>query len=140
MDDYLKLKTTLIGHCVAQIRLIFLVAPPKRAQPLRSWNMFLVYVERFDIVPQATSLRPGSSRSAIAPDPVTQMYLLKRAIRSDGRRFGDIVPLSQLRGPVQLTPHFGAKADRRLTMHNSLEYSGEFWLNKYANKEAFWAL
>jgi hypothetical protein len=127
------------GHCVAQIRLLFLVAPPRGGKPLRGLEQFLAYVERFDLVPQTMSLAPTSSMAA-GRNPVTQMYLLKHASRAGLRHFGDIIPLTQLRGPVQLIPNFGEVADPWLTMLNSLHYSTEFWLNNYANKEIFWAL
>ena len=68
------------------------------------------------------------------------MYALKRAHRADGCRIGDIVSLTQLRGPVQIQPCFGSAADSHLTTHNSYEYSREFWLNSYSDKEMFWAL
>jgi hypothetical protein len=119
--------------------MIFRVAPPKRALPLRGLENFFAYVERYDIVPQATSLVRNASRGAV-PDPVSGMYLLKPSHRANGSCFGDIVPVSQLRGPVKLTPFFGAEADHRLTRYNSFDYSSEFWLNKYSDKEVFWAL
>jgi hypothetical protein len=106
---------------------------------LQGFESFFAYVERFDIVPQAVSLTSTSTR-ALQPNPVTQMYVLRRAYRADKRPFGDIVPLTQLRGPVQIAPLFGEVADPRLTMQNSLHYSTEFLLNKYSDKEIFWAL
>ena len=69
--------------------------------------------QRFDIVPQLNPL--FSARHGPYPDPVTSMYLLKRATRADGSRMGDIIPLGQLRSAIELTPSFGKKADRRLT-------------------------
>lgn len=74
------------------------------------------------------------------PNPDTGMYVLKCALQPNQTRRGGIIPLSRLRGPVQLTPHFDAQADRRLTMQTSIEYSTEFLLNKYAGKEDFFAL
>jgi hypothetical protein len=53
---------------------------------------------------------------------------------------GEIVPLTWLRALVELTPVFGKNADNRLTKESSLEYSNEFWLNKYFDKELFYAL
>ena len=35
---------------------------------------------------------------------------------------------------------FGTVADSRLTMQTSLMFSTNFWLNKYVDKELFWAL
>jgi hypothetical protein len=113
--------------------------PRRGGEPLRGLESFFAYVERFDIVPQPDSLAPTSSR-VVGRNPGTQMYVLKRASRAGLQHFGDIIPLSQLRGPVQLVPCFGEAADPRLTRQNSLHYSPEFWLNSYANKESFWAL
>jgi len=94
--------------------------------------MYLTYVQRFDIIPQSSQ----SGRRPI-PDPVTGMYVLKRARRADQSYMGDIIPLTQFRMPVQLIPRFGAVADRRLTMETSLEYSNEFFLNRFFDKDTF---
>ncbi|KAF7981243.1 hypothetical protein HWV62_34611 [Athelia sp. TMB] len=118
------------GHSVAQLRLILHV---------RGTDTFLAYVQRFDIVPQSTRVG-NSTRSLPRPNSVTGMYIMKRAVRADGSRLGAIIPVSRLRGPVELTPRFGEKANIQLTMQSSMEYSTEFWLNKYAGKEDFWAL
>ena len=68
------------------------------------------------------------------------MYLLKRARRNGGEIMGDVVPLSQIRTLINLVPRFGAVADSRLTMETALEWSSEYWLNKYFDKELFYAL
>ena len=68
------------------------------------------------------------------------MHLLKKATRANGARIGDIVPLDQIRALVDLTPRFGSKANARLTSFSSMAYSTEFWLNKYFDKELFYAL
>ena len=62
------------GHCVAQLRLILHVVPPKGlTQPLS--NLFLVYVQWFDMVLQ---LNPKlSSRAEPFPKPATSMFILK---------------------------------------------------------------
>lgn len=65
------------------------------------------------------------------------MYVLKRALRMDGTRVGDIIPLTQIRMPVDLVPVFGASADCRLTAQNSLACSYSFHLNKYVDKESY---
>jgi hypothetical protein len=54
------------------------------------------------------------------------MYLLKHARRSDQAIMGDVVPLDQIRALIDLVPHFGAEADKRLTRGTTLEYSSEF--------------
>jgi hypothetical protein len=131
-------KLILTGHSVAQVRLIMRIVPNKGCPQQVGTEEFLAYVQRFDIVPQ---LNPSfSARPGPYPDPTTSMYLLKRSTRADESRLGDIVPLRQLRGPIELTPSFGKKADVRLTKENSLEYSTEFWLAKYFDKETFFAL
>ena len=68
------------------------------------------------------------------------MYILKHSQRSDRTLIGDVVPLGQLRALLDLVPHFGAAADKRLAKETSLEFSLEFWLNKYFEKELFYVL
>ena len=125
------------GHCVAQLHLILRVVPPKGlTQPLS--NLFLVYVQRFDVVPQ---LNPKlSSRAGPFPEPATSMFVLKQAVRASRTMLGDIIPLTQIRALADLVPRFGAQADPRLTKQASLAYSNELWLNKYFDKETFFAL
>ncbi|KAG1899089.1 uncharacterized protein F5891DRAFT_1129043 [Suillus fuscotomentosus] len=114
----------LSGHAVAQLRLI-MHPIAKRGTPSTWKNQFLTYVQRFNI---------SGDR-----DPTTQLYLLKRAKRSNGTHMGDVVPVSQLRAPVNLVPHFGAIADMRLTAYNSLEHASEFWLNHFWDKNTFFS-
>ncbi|KAG1867088.1 hypothetical protein C8R48DRAFT_599969, partial [Suillus tomentosus] len=115
----------LSGHAVAQLRLI-MHPIAKRGTPSTWKDQFLTYVQCFNI---------SGDR-----DPTTQLYLLKRAKRSNGTRMGDVVPVSQLRAPVNLIPCFGAIADMRLTAYNSLEHALEFWLNHFWDKNTFFPL
>jgi len=68
------------------------------------------------------------------------MCLLKRSTQIDGRCMGDVIPSGQLRSPAKLTPSFGKKADSQLMKENSFEYSDQFWLARYFDKETFFAL
>ncbi|KAF5321441.1 hypothetical protein D9619_000085 [Psilocybe cf. subviscida] len=129
----------LAGHQVVELKIIFRMVPP-RNQTFRD-DCFLAYVQRFDIVPQINKSVSGSvTQRGPYPEPDSSLYLLKRAHRTCGSRIGDIVPVRQIRELVELIPRFGEKADRRYTCFNSLEFSSEFWLNKYFNKELFLAL
>lgn len=96
---------------------------------------FLVYARRYDILPQRT----GSSQHGIYPAPNAGLFLMKKATRSNGETAGDIIPLDQLRSIVDLAPRFGEKANPQLTATNSIAFSTEFWLNKYFDKELFYA-
>ena len=95
-------------------------------------DQFLAYVEWFDIVPQ--------SGSANTPNQFTGMYVLRRALRSDGSRQGHIVPVKFFRTAIMLVPRHGQRADARLSRENSMECAAEFWLNHYFNKELFYSL
>ena len=128
------------GHCVVQIRLVFSVvhlegpaAPPD--PPLDS---FLAYVQRFDIVPQALD-NSNTSRGSCR-ESSTNMYVLKRSCRADGTRMGDIIPLSHIRAAVDLVPRFMNAADSHLTKESSLEYSSEFLLNNFFDKQLYYSL
>ena len=68
------------------------------------------------------------------------MHILRRVKRASGEYLGDVIPLSQLRAPVDLVPRFGKTANARLSSMNSIALSEEFWLNKYWNKELFYTL
>jgi len=104
-------------------------------------DKFLVYAQRFDVVPQIDPSQSGSnSRKGIFPEPSTGMYVLKRAKRTNGTVIGDVIPLDQLRALVDIVPCFGKQANRFLTKENSVSYCSEFRLNKYFDKEIFWAL
>ena len=61
--------TLLQGFDLAQVQLIF--------HPVWSTNVYLIYVEQFDIVSQPTHL--SSTSRARCPDPVTGMYVVKRS-------------------------------------------------------------
>ena len=126
-DYYTPTLTLLQGFDLAQIRLIF--------HPVWSANIYLSYMERFDVIPQATQL--GSTSRARCPDPVTGMYVMKRSHRSNGTRMGDIVPLSQIRIAAPLIPRYGLRADPKLTSRNSMEFSTEFFLNKFFDKDLY---
>ncbi|KAH7906142.1 hypothetical protein BJ138DRAFT_1016684 [Hygrophoropsis aurantiaca] len=108
----------LKDHSVAQLRLIF--------RPLHS-DIFLAYIQRFDLVSPAV-------------DPHTGMHWLRRAVRRNGDRIGDIIPLSQIRSPAPLIPHFGKKANSRLNSRTCYEVLTDFWLNKFWNKEFYYAM
>ena len=99
-------------------------------RPIHS-NHFLVYVQRFNVVPQQGI---GNIH------PHTGMHLIRRAVRSNGSRIGDVIPITQIRSPAHLIPHFGKHAHLRLTSENSHEVSSEFWLNKYWSKDFYYTL
>jgi hypothetical protein len=127
------------GHTPAQLRLIMRFVPPRSSLPPAGLDSFLAYVQRFDIIPQQSTTSASSARRA-QPDPATGMYLLKRSLRADGTVVGDVIPLSQCRVPAEVTPRFPERADRRLRECNSMEFSSEFWLDKYFDKEFFYSL
>ncbi|KAI5987639.1 hypothetical protein EDD15DRAFT_2371999 [Pisolithus albus] len=113
----------LEGHSVVQLRMIF--------RPLHS-ELLAAYVQRFDVVAQQ-----GNTNNRNAG---TGMYLVRRAVRSNGSRIGDVLPITLIRSPAHLIPHFGKEAHSRLTSQTSYELSSDFWLNKYWSKEFYYAL
>jgi hypothetical protein len=98
-------------------------------------------MQQFDIVPQINRHVSGSSsKKGPYPEPASKMFILKRGLRSNNSIKGDVVALSQIRNLVELIPRFGEKADPRLSKESTLEYSAEFLLDKYLDKELFYAL
>ncbi|KAI5990601.1 hypothetical protein EDD15DRAFT_2170126 [Pisolithus albus] len=112
----------LAGHSISQLRMIFCPA---------HLDLFLAYVQHFNIVPQS---------NPINVNPATGMHLLRRAVRSNGQRVGEVIPLTLICSPAHLVPNFGREAHPRLTCLSSYEFSNEFWLNKYWTKELYYTL
>ena len=117
-----------LGFDLTQICLIL--------HPAWDVKVFLVYAERFDLVPQPT--HHGSTTRGYCLDPVTGMYVTRRSLRSNGTRLGDVLPLSQIRIPAPLIPRYGDRVDPKLTAQNSLEFSTEFYLNHFFDKELYY--
>ena len=126
------------GHHVAQLRLVFRVVPSRRAPYHPCADLFLAYAQRFDVIPQPSS-QPREGRGLYV-EPLTKMYRVKRAYRSDRSIMGGIIPLGQARALINLVPLLGEVADHRLTKETLLEYGSEFRLNPYFDKELFYAL
>lgn len=117
------------GHFVVLVRLIICPASPRNTQS--AWaNHALVYVQRLDIIPQHGGLNEATMG----------LHVLKRAKRANGHDFGEVFPLDQLRSYGHITPRFGTVADNRLTDSNSIFSSESFFLNKYFDKDFFYAV
>ena len=100
-------------------------------RPLHS-DLLAVYVQCFNIVLQ--------QQNTSNVNPGTGMHLIRCAVRSDGSRIGDVIPITQIHSPAHLIPHFGKEAHSWLTSASSYELSSNFWLNKYWTKEFYYAL
>jgi hypothetical protein len=70
--------------------------PKKGLLPAWGTESFLAYVQRFDIVPQFPSLSQSTGAKGKYPDPVTTLYVLKRAKRADQTHIDAVIPLQQL--------------------------------------------
>ena len=127
-----------IGHHIAQLQLIFCAVPSRRAPYAPGMDLLLTYVQRFDIVSQPNPT--AHAQRGLYPDPSTGMYIVKRSQWIDETIMGDVVPLGQVRTLLNLVPRFGAEANKQLTKETSLEFSREFWLNKYFKKDLFYSL
>lgn len=125
---------------MAELKLVFRIVPTHTGLPLPD-DCFLTYCTRFDVIPQINEAISGSkTRPGRYPEPVSSLFCLRRATRSDGRPLGDIMPLRQIRQLVDLIPRFKEQAHNQLTYSTSSHYYSEFWLNKYFEKELFLAL
>ncbi|KAI6009068.1 hypothetical protein BKA83DRAFT_4505299 [Pisolithus microcarpus] len=113
----------LTGHAVVEVRLIMHPRPPQGTNV--AWaNRFLVYVQRLDI---------------INVELATHLPMLKRAVRASGSYFGNIFPLDQISSFAHIVPRFGETADKRLTYMNACHASQSFYLNRYFDKDFFYA-
>ena len=134
---------TCSGHIVANLRVIFHIfdtttLPCTTPLGKKISGRVLAYIQRYDIVPQCNPANPSLRGSY--PEQTTGLYLLKKATRSSGEPLGDVVPLDQIRAFVDVVPRFEQRANPQFTKESSVAESKEFWLNRYFNKELFWAL
>ena len=106
----------ILDHLIVQLRLVFRIL---------GTDTFLAYVQRFNVTP---------------PDTASSLHGLKHAVRTNGTRIGDIIPLTHICSPAHVIPRFGRAANSRLNSHTSYELSSEFWLNKYWNKQFYYCL
>ncbi|KAG2115446.1 hypothetical protein DEU56DRAFT_748706 [Suillus clintonianus] len=113
----------LTGHAICELHLI--IRPiPQRGSCIMWRNRYLCYVQVLTI---------GSV------DPATEMIILKCAKYTDGTPVGNIVPLCQLRSFISLIPRLGDVVDAQFTKAMSMHYSQSFLLNKYFDKDFYYA-
>ena len=110
------------GHTIVQVQLIF---------RLLHSDTHLAYVEQFNLTAPLSSNMTNAAAG---------MHILKCAMKSNGSRAVEVIPLRHIRSLAHVIPCFGKEANTWLTRHTSYELSNKFWLNKYWNKEFFYAL
>ncbi|OJT02126.1 hypothetical protein TRAPUB_7421 [Trametes pubescens] len=111
---------------VAQLRLVFQV--PARAKVTLFPNhpsppQYLAYVEHFTAFAQA-------------PDPVSGLYQVSRAVRGTSR-LASIIPVDQIVRSCHLFPRFGAVAPREWTSSNVLERCSTFYVNAFTDRNTY---
>ncbi|KAJ3924356.1 MAG: hypothetical protein NXY57DRAFT_877154, partial [Lentinula lateritia] len=132
-------RSSLEGHAIVLVKMIFTVAQPRRPSlPIEGTHRFLAYCECLDIVNQPPP--PPQACPFRYPDYSTGCYVLKRARRADGTPMGDIIPVSQFRSFADICPLYRGNSHPSLLKSTSQYHSDEFLLNKYFNKETFFAL
>ncbi|KAI6004712.1 hypothetical protein EDD15DRAFT_2384724 [Pisolithus albus] len=121
----------LQGHAIVHVRLIMCPVLPRGSSGV-NWfsDHFLIYAQRFDIVPQGNS----------SVERTTGLHVLKKAMRASGSELGEVFPLDQLRSYAHVVLRFGRKADNHLTSTNCIHSSLSFFLNKYFEKDFFYAI
>ncbi|KAI6018727.1 hypothetical protein BKA83DRAFT_4496207 [Pisolithus microcarpus] len=113
----------LTGHAVVEVHLIMRPHPPWGTNV--AWaNRFLVYVRWLDIINVELPMH---------------LPMLKRVVHASGSYFGDIFPLDQISSFAHIVPWFGETADKRLTYMNACHASQSFYLNRYFDKDFFYA-
>ncbi|KAG1734642.1 hypothetical protein EDB19DRAFT_1830536 [Suillus lakei] len=114
----------LTGHAICELHLIMRPIP-RRGSHITWRDQYLCYVQVLTI---------GSV------NPATDMIIVKRTKHTDGTPIGNIVPLRQLHSFISLIPQLGNAADARFTKATSMHYSQLFLLNKYFDKDFYYAL
>ncbi|KIK24165.1 hypothetical protein PISMIDRAFT_77352, partial [Pisolithus microcarpus 441] len=115
-------RSGLAGHSVSQLWIIFC---------LSHLDLFLAYVQHFNIVPQSSPTNVS---------PATGMHMLKQAVGVNGQHVGEVIPFTCICSPAHLVPNFGCMTHSHLLTLSSYKLSNDFWLNKYFSKEFYYTL
>ncbi|KAI9574126.1 hypothetical protein HD554DRAFT_2044741 [Boletus coccyginus] len=117
----------LQDHAIVNVHLIMCPATLKGCGGVGPHSdHFLVYVQCLDILPQGN--RNGSTAEHT------------RATCTSDSLLGEVFPMDQLQLYAHIVPHFGWKADNRLSLTNCIHSSQSFFLNTYFNKDFFYAI
>ena len=128
-SNSVALTQNLLGHSIVLVWLIMCPMAPRCSHT--PWaSCALIYAQRLDVVPQ----EHGKTKSTMG------LHVLKRAKCASGKELGEVFPLDQLRSYVHIVPHFGHATDNCLTHANSVYGSHSFFLNKYFDKDFFYAV
>ncbi|KAL4072026.1 hypothetical protein J3A83DRAFT_4372007 [Scleroderma citrinum] len=118
-------------YLVAQVRTILQPITSPASPPLIYVNFFNFSNMYYTIVDNVRVVSPALK---------IEMFLVHRCFRSNGTPLGDIIPLDNVRHPIQLVPKFGVDAPRNMTCDNTLDVGREFYINSFADKETFHAI
>lgn len=81
-----------------------------------------------------------NGQEVFAPEPVIDMFVVNRHLRTNGTRVGDIIKLTDICEFVELVPKFGKRMSDEINSDNSLELVKSFYVNHFAGKETFHAI
>lgn len=97
-----------------------------------------IYGESFKFSPLHREI--VDNLEVFVPEPITDMFVVNRHFRSNGKRMGDILKLTDIREFVELVPKFGKKMPPGINSDNSLEVMKSFYVNHFSGKETFHAI
>ncbi|KAJ3834633.1 hypothetical protein F5878DRAFT_644968 [Lentinula raphanica] len=125
------------SHCAVIVKMIFALAYPRNSLHHPRTDEFLAYCESprpRPAMPTSLATRHGS----LAIRTIIQgpgCYVLRKAVRANGQPFGDVIPVSQFRAQIDVTPRHKGAADPHLTCSNVMVYATDYLLNKFWEKE-----
>lgn len=123
----------LLGHYVAQLRLIFRPYI-RRGDGARN---LLAYVEPLKPARGTISLQDDGQFDHV-PDDNIEMFRLIRDIKpADGSRRGRIIRLVDIWRPIDVIPSFGEECPEEWNRDNAVELATEFYVNSFADKETY---
>lgn len=86
--------------------------------------------------PRNTSLQTEGFRAHVTLDNV-EMFEVVRHLRSNGERFGEVIPITDIWRPVDLIPQFGNKCPEDWTCYTAVEEATAFLVNSFWDKETY---
>ena len=107
----------ILGCTIAQLRMVFIPNYYNPATP----RIPLAYVQPFKLAYTGRGRTGG----------IIDACRFKRIFRSDNKRKGLIIPLTQIWRPIQLIPVFGKACNVNWTCDNAVEQASTFIVDNY---------
>lgn len=130
----LRATAALLGHFVAQLRLVFQPLYPTESNPTQK-PQYLAYIEPLKLVHR--TVNNVRSDTGVFVDKDSRLARVERVLDADGSRTGVIIQLTDIWRPIDLVPNFGETCPLEWNTDNACEVAQEYSVNTFHDKQTY---